>query len=193
MKRHYIGVFGMMGSGKSVLINEFIHERDHAEISKFIPPPVEAKFRGMDFEFVDQIFAVERDGILYNFFELDAPTINKWTQFIEITDAIIIAYNYTKDDYFESPLKFIANIKSYTTPEVPIYIVVNNCDDIDAATNRLEEVFDLSNQLRGYQVDIRVIPTAEIEYTKEHGRRVMVEISRLDELYESVIDKLNQK
>ena len=192
MKKKFIGVFGMMGSGKSVLINEFLFQNRDGNFVEFTPPPVEAKFRGMDFEFVDQIFALEREKVQYNFYELDAPTINKWTQFIGIADAIIIAYNFKKEDYFESPQKFIQNIDTYAKPNTPLFFVVNNCDSIEQAKSKLEELFGIS-KISDKPVNIRNIPPAEMEYTKPYGRRVYIEFDRLEALYDDVIAELNDK
>ncbi|MHA2502860.1 MAG: hypothetical protein ACXAE3_08325 [Candidatus Kariarchaeaceae archaeon] len=185
----FVGIFGMMGSGKSTLINEYLIERPESRVIEFTPPPVEAKFRGMDFEFVDQIFALQENGITFNFYELDAPTINKWTQFIHIADAIVIAYNYLKDDYFESPKQFITNIRTFSRPEIPLFFVVNACPTLEQARDKLEDVFTIS-QFGDRSMKIINIPSGEIEFTQSFGRRVRIDISILDTLYSSVIEKL---
>ena len=70
MKNRYVGIFGLMGSGKSVVINEFIYQNKEIKFLNFDAPPVQAKFRGMSLSFVDDIFAIEKNKNKINFFEL---------------------------------------------------------------------------------------------------------------------------
>ena len=73
MKNRYVGIFGLMGSGKSVVINEFMYQNKEIKFLDFDAPPVQAKFRGMSLSFVDDIFAIEKNKNKINFFENFEP------------------------------------------------------------------------------------------------------------------------
>jgi GTPase SAR1 family protein len=54
---HYILVTGLMSSGKSTIINEYIRNFPWREFQK---PPIEVKFQGLEFDLSDSAFALER-------------------------------------------------------------------------------------------------------------------------------------
>ena len=70
----YILITGLMGSGKSTIISEYMIEFPTEE---FTSPPVEAKFRGMDFQFIDDIFGIwfGTDHAKWAVFKADLNTI----------------------------------------------------------------------------------------------------------------------
>jgi GTPase SAR1 family protein len=178
-----------MGSGKSTIIREYLIENQTEE---FTPPPVEAKFRGMDFQFIDDIFALRRDDNYVNFYELDAPTINKWTQFVKVADAIIIVYNYTKSDYFEDPTQFITSIAQHATTGIPLFFVVNNCDTEELAREKLEQQFKISELNSKHKIHITPIPTGEMYFSERHGKRIRINMKIVENMYQTVLDQLLQ-
>ena len=178
MKNRYVGIFGLMGSGKSVVINEFMYQNKEIKFLDFDAPPVQAKFRGMSLSFVDDIFAMEKNKNKINFFELDAPTINQWKEFIQVCEGLILVYNFEKDEYFEDHLVFINNILEYSKKDVVIGIIINNCNNLDEGISKMNIFFNnpmFENRL--YQ--IINLETAETQYIDKLGKRVYIDTTML--------------
>ena len=192
MKNRYIGIFGLMGSGKSVVINEFMFQNKDIQFLDFDAPPVDARFRGMPFTFIDDIFAIEKNKIKINFFELDAPTINQWKEFIQVCEGIILVYNFEKDEYFENHLVFINNILEYSKKDVIIGIIINNCNNLNEGISKMNTFFDnpiFENRL----YKIINLETAETKYIDKLGKRVYIDTTMLKNLFYGIIDEILDK
>lgn len=146
----HILVTGIMGSGKSSILMEYILNFDTLE---FTNPPVEAKFKGMDFEFIDNVFAIEDEkGTIYNFYELDAPTIKKWTQFVSYAHGIIIVSNQNQSKQFSSPSSLMDIILEHA-PTTPILFVANNYTDLHQAKEAIRKEYRTAELAHnGYEI-----------------------------------------
>jgi len=100
-----------MNSGKSTLISEYLHTFDSVP---FTPPPVTVSYKGLNFEFIDSVFAIEDDGNKFNFYELDAPTITKWFQFVEVANAVVIVYNHNPKVEYGTHKDLAKSVFTYT-------------------------------------------------------------------------------
>ncbi|MDH5646721.1 MAG: GTPase domain-containing protein, partial [Candidatus Heimdallarchaeota archaeon] len=178
----YILVTGLMGSGKSTLINEFIIR---FEIEPFTKPPVEAKFRGMDFEFIDSVFALKKNDIQYNFYELDEPTINKWVQFINVADVIILVHNKNPKQFYDNHQRLIDNILKHSSDNTPIIFVINNTDDLDDISE-IEKYYSASN-IKNREIVKIMIGSQESTFDEKFGYRIKIPDQQLSELYDRAI------
>lgn len=137
----HILVTGLMGSGKSTLLLEYMLNFKTIEFTK---PSVEAKFQGQDFEFIDNVFAIRNNNNnnIYNFYELDAPTIKKWTQFISSADGLIIVSNQNPNRQFSTP-KDLIDIILAQAPNTPLLFAASNYDDLEEAKKNIYSTYNL--------------------------------------------------
>ncbi len=192
MKNRYVGIFGLMGSGKSVVINEFMYQNKEIKFLDFDAPPVQAQFRGMSFSFIDDIFAIEKNKIKINFFELDAPTINQWKEFIQVCEGLILVYNFEKDEYFEDHLVFINNILEYSKKDVVIGIIINNCNNLNEGISKMNIFFN-NPMFENRLYKIINLETAETQYIDKLGKRVYIDTTMLKNLFYGIIDEILDK
>ena len=178
-----------MSSGKSTLISEYLHFTQTVE---FNPPPIKVTHEGLAFEFIDSVFAIERGGDVFNFYELDAPTISKWYQFLEIADAVVVVYNLNPRFMYGSHEKFGQHLIKYVKKDAPIIYALNNLDgDEDEAKVQLAQYYDLSTNHHPIEV---VAVTKGIPFFDEvYGSRTELKKEELERLYNTVLNLLSDK
>jgi len=178
-----------MSSGKSTLISEYLHFTQTVE---FTPPPIKVTHAGLAFEFIDSVFAIERGGNVFNFYELDAPTISKWYQFLEIADAVVIVYNLNPRFMYGSHEKFGQHLINHAKKNAPLIYALNNLDgDEDEAKVQLAQYYDLSNA--NHQIEVVSITKGNPFFDEVYGSRTELKKEELERLYDTVLSLLTHK
>ncbi len=186
---YYILVTGLMNSGKSTLIAEYLHSHKTEE---FNPPPIKVVYQGLNFEFIDSVFAIEDNGNKYNFYELDAPTISKWFQFIEIANAVVIVYNHNPSIQYGSHDGLSQAVFSHVKNSIPIIFVVNNYDELKEATDALKNKYNLPNYT-DKKIIITSIEKGEPFFDNQYGNRVKLKIDELEKMIQVITSSLSEE
>ncbi|OLS22155.1 MAG: hypothetical protein HeimC2_30420 [Candidatus Heimdallarchaeota archaeon LC_2] len=186
---YYILVTGLMNSGKSTLISEYLHSHETRE---FNPPPIKVVYQGLNFEFLDSVFAIEENENNYNFYELDAPTISKWFQFIEVANAVVIVYNDKPTVQYGSHDSLSEAVFSHVNDSTPIIFVINNYDDLDEATEVMRKKYNLSNY-NEKNIIITSVEKGQAFFDKKYGNRVKLKIEELEKMILVITRSLSEK
>lgn len=177
-----------MNSGKSSLISEYLHVYPSVE---FNPPPIKVTFEGLDFEFIDSVFAVEENGHTYNFYELDAPTIQKWYQFVEVASAVVIVYNDNPKTQYGTHDQLADAIFNHTKQSNPIIMVLNNFENLDEANKAMNDKYKL-NERPNHQIFKTNISPGESFFDDKYGPRIRLDTQQLREMIMTVINSLQK-
>ncbi|MCY3415037.1 MAG: hypothetical protein INQ03_25525 [Candidatus Heimdallarchaeota archaeon] len=182
----FVLVTGLMGSGKSNLLREYMLNFK-TQVVEFTRPPVEAKFQGQDFEFLDNIFGIRnrKNQYIYNFYELDAPTIKRWTQFIQIADSIIIVANINQLKQYSTPEALLDVILEHA-PDTPLQFVAVNFDTFQTAKQDIEEKYKTGRITAKHE--IVGITDEEKIFDEVYGERFMLSAEKLKEIFDWHLD-----
>ena len=177
-----------MGSGKSTLLLEYMLNFKTIEFTK---PPVEAKFQGQDFEFIDNVFAIRSvfDDNIYNFYELDAPTIKKWTQFISSADGIIIVSNQNPARQYSTPKDLIKIILD-NAPYTALLFVASNYDDFKEAKKNIRQSYNLKD-IPHNNYEILGVGRGKEHFDEIYGKRHVLEQGLLKKSIEWHLKRVN--
>lgn len=186
---YYILVTGLMNSGKSTLIAEYLHSHKTEE---FNPPPIKVVYQGLNFEFIDSVFAIKDNENKYNFYELDAPTISKWFQFVEVANAVVIVYNHNPSIQYGSHDSLSQSVFTHVNNSTPIIFVVNNYDELDEATEALKTKYKLSDY-SDKNIIVTSIERGEPFFDNQYGNRVKLKIEELEKMFQVVTSSLSKK
>lgn len=184
-KHRYILITGLMGSGKSTILREYmLNFKTMAQFTDFNRPPVEAKFQGQDFEFLDNIFGIrDRESKdIFNFYELDAPTIKRWTQFIKVADGIIIVSNLKQQKMYSDPVSLLEVILN-NAPETPILFVLGNYDEYENAVIQTKDMYKTS-KIKEEKLGFIGLGTGEEYFDEIYGKRVRLDNEKLKQIFE---------
>ncbi|MHA2029962.1 MAG: hypothetical protein ACW99A_06580 [Candidatus Kariarchaeaceae archaeon] len=171
-----------MSSGKSTLITEYLHA---FESVKFTPPPVTVTYKGLNFEFIDSVFAVEENGNRFNFYELDAPTISKWFQFVEIANAVVIVYNHSPRIEYGTHESLADAVFSHIENNTPVIFVLNNFENIEEAKLRLHQKYDL-DRYKGKNIIFASVEKGEPFFDTQYGNRVKLDPKDLQNMVDII-------
>ncbi len=180
-------ITGLMGSGKSTVLKEYMLNYKTIDFEK---PSVEAFDGGLEFDFIDNVFAIldEKNNIKYNFYELDAPTIKKWTQFIQIANAIIIVYNHNPSNKIGSHKELLDIIMSNS--DCPIVFVITNFKDKNKALVSFYEDYDPNHNNLKYS--LKFLPKAESYFDKYFGPRFKINVETIGDIIHESIRLINK-
>ncbi|MHA2250388.1 MAG: hypothetical protein ACXAD7_08495 [Candidatus Kariarchaeaceae archaeon] len=185
---YYILVTGLMSSGKSTLMNEYMHAFPFEDFTK---PPNVVKFRGMEFEFIDPAFAINYEGNKYNFYELDAPTIQKWVQFIKMADAVMLVHNLRPKIVYGSPAKLMSAIEDNVRKNTPILLIANNSKSEEEAIENTKSMY-VFQRLKESDIKIAVISSGERYFDRNYGVRIKMSEDHLKDVFFGVIDLIQK-
>ena len=164
----FVLVTGLMSSGKSTLMREYAL---NFEVIDFTEPPIKVQFNGLDFQFIDATFAIDSAANVVNFYELDAPTIRKWYQFVEVADAVMIVYNHNPAVTYGTHGQLKDAIYQTLDDSKPIFFVLNNFHD----RKKVEEDIKLDYDFEGFpdkNFILLEMPKGENFFDQTYGRRV---------------------
>lgn len=176
-----------MNSGKSTLISEYLHAYDSVP---FTPPPVTVSYKGLNFEFIDSVFALEDNGSRYNFYELDAPTITKWFQFVEIANAVVIVYNHNPKVQYGTHEDLADAVFSHVNDETPVIFVLNNYDDREEAELQLRQKYELDRFAKN-NIIITSVEKGKPYFDNRFGNRVELALDQLQNMVVTIIQSLS--
>ena len=157
----------------------------------FSPPPVTVSYKGLNFEFIDSVFALGDNGNKFNFYELDAPTITKWFQFVEIAHAVVIVYNHNPKVQYGTHKDLAESVFSHTNNKTPIIFVLNNFDDKDEARIALYQKYELDSYTKKNMI-ITAVEKGESYFDNKFGNRVKLDLNQLQQMVETIIQSLNK-
>ena len=177
-----------MNSGKSTLISEYLHSHETRE---FNPPPIKVVHQGLNFEFLDSVFAIEGNGANYNFYELDAPTISKWFQFIEVANAVVVVYNHNPSIQYGSHERLSEAVFSHVEDSTPIIFVINNYDDFDEAIEAMKTKYELS-KYKENNIIFTSIEKGEPFFDNNYGNRVKLNLEELEKMIQVITSSLTE-
>lgn len=177
-----------MNSGKSTLISEYLHAFDSVPFS---PPPVTVSYKGLNFEFIDSVFAIGENGSKFNFYELDAPTITKWFQFVEIASAVVIVYNHNPKVQYGTHKDLADSVFSHTKNDTPIIFVLNNYDDYDEAVLSLRQKYELDRYAEK-NIITTAVEKGESYFDNKFGNRVKLDLNQLQRMVQTIIQSLTK-
>ncbi|MHA2033231.1 MAG: hypothetical protein ACW99Q_28000 [Candidatus Kariarchaeaceae archaeon] len=183
---HYILVTGLMSSGKSTIINEYIRNFPWREFQK---PPIEVKFQGLEFDLSDSAFSLEREDINYNFYELDAPTVQKWVEFIQMADAIVIVYNHAPKLRYGSHEDLSHAIFENRGGDVPVIFIINNFTNYEEAKSALIQKYRLSQRDNDRVIYLK-IGKGKIYRDDKYGVRLALDKDSLESIFSEIIYSL---
>jgi hypothetical protein len=178
-----------MNSGKSTLISEYLHAFDSAP---FTPPPVTVSYKGLNFEFIDSVFALKENGNKFNFYELDAPTITKWFQFVEIAHAVVVVYNHNPKVQYGTHEALAATVFSHITNNTPVIFVLNNYEDLDEATKALRTKYKLDNYEQN-NIIVTSVEKGEPFFDNQFGNRVKLDLDQLHKMIRTIVQSLTDE
>ncbi len=186
---YFILVTGLMGSGKSAIMDEY--ERTFP-VEKFNKPPIKVFFQGLEFEFIDSTFALRAGENTFNFFELDAPTIQKWVQFIKVSELIIIIHNHAPKNVYGSYLNLRDTVLNNKQKEASILFVLNNFANTDGVVSKMKKLYELEKvEINSY--DIMLLPSGETYFDKIYGKRVKFGRNDLRGIFSRSIEQIDNK
>lgn len=186
-QQYYILVTGLMSSGKSTIMREYCL---NFPIEEFQEPPVKVQFNGLDFQFIDATFAIHNDKAAFNFYELDAPTIRKWYQFVQVADAIIIVYNQKPNVMYGTHPELRDAILSSAKQNVPIFIIANNATDLESGKIKVEEEYQTS-KYSDINFEVLFMPSGENFFDEKYGRRIKLDQNQLKSIFDRVMQKIS--
>jgi hypothetical protein len=175
-----------MSSGKSTLITEYLHAFDSVQ---FTPPPVTVTYKGLNFEFIDSVFAVEENGNKFNFYELDAPTITKWFQFVEIANAVVIVYNHNPRIEYGTHEALADAVFSHIENNTPVIFVLNNFENLDEAKKSLHQKYDL-DRFEGKNIIFTSVKKGEPFFDNQYGNRVKLQPEDLQTMVKAITSSI---
>ncbi len=189
-KNCFVLLTGLMSAGKSTILREYMLNFKTIEFTR---PPVEAKFQGKDFEFLDSIFAIRNraDQKVYNFYELDAPTVKKWIQFISIADGIIVVANINQKIQYSKP-KALLDVILENAPNTPILFVIGNYDDYDAAKQKVIEDYR-TDRVKPDNLEFIALGKGKEYFDDVYGKRIQFDNNVLKSIFEYHFSSKNDR
>jgi hypothetical protein len=181
---------GLMGSGKSTIIREYIA---NFKTIAFTPPKIEATHQGLEFEFIDNVFGImqEKGEFVshYYFYELDAPTIKKWVQFVKIADSIIVVYNDQPIREYNPPKYLMETLLNHKKKEAKFIFVINNYSDFNIAKSNLIEKYNL-DRLDPSAFVIKDLPRGSSSLIDITVPKISLDIEKVGDIINWTIDNI---
>ena len=178
-----------MSSGKSTLMNEYMHAFPFKDFTK---PPNVVKFRGMEFEFIDPAFAINYGGHNYNFYELDAPTVQKWIQFIKMADAVMLVHNLQPKIVYGSHGKLMSAIEDNIRENTPILLIANNYESEEEAIEKTKSMY-VFQRLEESDIEVVIISSGDTYFDKNYGMRIKMNEDHLKDVFFCAIKLISNK
>ncbi len=187
----YILCTGLMGSGKSTIIREYI---SNFKTIAFTAPKIEATHQGLDFEFIDNVFGTmqEKGDYIshYYFYELDAPTIKKWVQFVQIADSIIVVYNDQPIREYNPPKYLMETLLSNKKENAKFVFVINNYSDLEIAKSNLKSKYNLDDLDPSVFV-IKDLPQGTSSLEENCVPKIKLNVEKVGEIIDWTIDNID--
>lgn len=188
----YILCTGLMGSGKSTIIREYIA---NFKTIAFTAPKIEATHQGLDFEFIDNVFGImqEKGDYIshYYYYELDAPTIKKWVQFVQIADSIIVVYNEQPIREYNPPKYLMETLLSHKKEDAKFIFVINNYSNLDTAKSNLITKYNL-DELDPSLFVIKDLPRGSSSLKDNSVPKIKLDIGKVGDIINWTIDNIGK-
>ena len=177
-----------MSSGKSTIMSEYSHAFGTDE---FTAPPIKVTHEGLDFQFLDAIAAKIDGDFKFNYYELDAPTVQKWHQFIEIADAVIIVYNHAPHKVYGNHENLADKIFAHIKTDAHLFFVANNSSDTQKSKDAVTKIYRLDER-NDRKMTILALTTGEEYFDTQYGRRVKLNLDELENIFKTIMNALSK-
>jgi hypothetical protein len=175
---YFVLLTGSMGSGKSTIMKKL-----ELPTIEFTTPP-----KGKDI-FFDRAFGlVKSKNHVINFFELDGPTVTSWSNFIKISNAVVIVVNCQNDETKKQEDRdLIKHILKNLRTKASLLFVLNNYNGEKPLKQLLHDDYIAESEIK-VTYRIITIPPGQIIPNVGGLSKVIIESKYINNVFTNAID-----